>query len=72
MLAAEVSTAFATDLNEEVCWVSPTVVAWAFGHNHFNCVLTGKDGKTVVSNQMGYNLIPAERFNPAHVFTIGN
>ena len=67
---SKVSTAFATDLSEEVCWVFPAVVAWAFGHTHFNCALTSKDGKIVVSNQKSYNLIPAEGFNPVHVFII--
>lgn len=68
---SEVSTAFAASLSEEVCWVSPAVVTWAFCHNHFNCALTSEDGKIVVSNQKGYNLIPAEGFNPVHVFIIG-
>lgn len=66
-----VSTGFATDLCEEVCWVGPTVAAWAFGHTHFNCGFTDEGGKYVLSNQKGYCLIPARHFNSAHVFTLG-
>ena len=69
---SEVSTAFSTDLSREECWTNPSVVAWAFGHTHFNCAFTDMDGRAVISNQKGYRLIPAKDFNAERVFTIGN
>jgi hypothetical protein len=68
---SDVSTAFATDLSREECWTNPAVVAWAFGHTHYNCSFTDTDGKAIISNQKGYRLIPAKRFNAERVFTIG-
>lgn len=50
-----VQSAFATDLSGEVCWTSPSVRLWAFGHTHFNCdFVDGRTGKRVVANQRGY------------------
>lgn len=68
---SDVFTDFATDLSHEECWTNPAVVAWAFGHTHFNCVFIDANGKAVISNQKGYSLIPAKRFNAESVFTIG-
>lgn len=50
-----VLSAFVTDLSQEVCWKSPIVKVWAFGHTHHNCdYVDVKSGKRVVSNQRGY------------------
>jgi len=47
-----VASAFATEMTDSPCWGSP-VVAWAFGHTHFNTDFMLK-GVRVVSNQRGY------------------
>ena len=70
-IGSDVSTGFATDLSHEECWINPAVVAWAFGHTHFNCAFIDTDGKAIISNQKGYRLIPAKDFNPKRTFTIG-
>ncbi|OQD87447.1 hypothetical protein PENSOL_c077G05338 [Penicillium solitum] len=70
-IGSDVSTGFATDLSHEECWTNPAVVAWGFGHTHFNCAFTDADGKAVVSNQKGYRLIPVKDFNPERAFSIG-
>lgn len=50
-----VQSAFVTDLQEEPCWMSPSVKVWAFGHTHYNCeFFDGMTGKLVVANQRGY------------------
>ncbi|KAI6507435.1 hypothetical protein MCOR04_001158 [Pyricularia oryzae] len=75
-----VQSAFATDLSAEVCWTSPCVRVWVFGHTHFNCdfVLRGDVGagglrgmgKRVVANQRGYGRDDAYSFDPEKVVTI--
>ncbi|KAJ5899520.1 hypothetical protein N7495_004264 [Penicillium taxi] len=69
---SDVSTAFATDLSREECWNNPAVVTWAFGHTHFNCYFTDMDGKSIISNQKGYRLIPAKGFDAGRAFNIGD
>ncbi|KAJ5793544.1 hypothetical protein N7457_000143 [Penicillium paradoxum] len=68
---SEVSTGFATDLSSEECWTNSAVVAWGFGHTHFNCGFKDATGKELISNQKGYRLFPAKGFNPEKPFTIG-
>ncbi|KAL1969226.1 hypothetical protein VTN77DRAFT_480 [Rasamsonia byssochlamydoides] len=76
---SEVSSAFATDLSSDECWVSPVVKAWGFGHTHFPCYFTDSHGdrdghghgKVVMSNPKGYYLIPEKRFNAEMVVTVG-
>ncbi|CAI7616461.1 unnamed protein product [Penicillium crustosum] len=70
-IGSDVSTGFATDLSHEECWTSPAVVAWGFGHTHFNCAFTDADGKAVISNQKGYRLVPVKDFNPERAISIG-
>ncbi|MBE3047446.1 metallophosphoesterase, partial [Candidatus Bathyarchaeota archaeon] len=48
-----VQSAFVTDLSGEVCWTSPSVKLWGFGHTHYNCDFVA-GGKRVVANQRGY------------------
>jgi hypothetical protein len=71
-IGSEVSTAFTTDLSHEECWTNPAVVAWAFGHSHFNCAFDDTNGKAIISNQKGYYLIPVKGFDPGKVFEIGD
>jgi hypothetical protein len=50
-----VQSAFVTDLAGELCWTSPSVKVWAFGHTHYNCEFVDeRTGKLVVANQRGY------------------
>ena len=52
---SSVSSGFVTDLSGEACWTDPAVIAWAFGHTHFNCDFTDDStGKRVIANQKGY------------------
>lgn len=55
-----VQSAFVTDLSGEVCWTSPAVKLWAFGHTHYNCDFVDGE-KMVVANQRGYGR--DERYN---------
>jgi hypothetical protein len=49
------SSNLATDLSTELCWTSPQVKLWAFGHTHYNCSYRDEGtGKLVVANQKGY------------------
>lgn len=49
------STCFATDLSTELCWTSPIVKLWAFGHTHYNCSFRDDvTGKLIIANQGGY------------------
>ncbi|RMZ72878.1 Ser Thr phosphatase superfamily [Pyrenophora seminiperda CCB06] len=50
-----VSSNFVTDLSQQLCWQSPMVRLWAFGHTHFTCSFRDEEtGKLVVANQKGY------------------
>ena len=46
------SSAFATELTEEVVWTSGNVKVWAFGHTHWGCDFE-RNGVRVYSNQRG-------------------
>lgn len=70
-VGSDVSMGFATDLSHHESWTNSAVVAWAFGHTHFNCAFTDTNGKAIVSNQKGYRLIPVRGFNPEKAFTFG-
>jgi len=68
-----VQTAFVTDLEREVCWTSPSVKLWAFGHTHFNCDFVDPGtGKRVVANQRGYGREDAFDFDSEKVVSIGH
>lgn len=52
------NSAFRTDLSGEVCWMSPNVRLWGFGHTHFSCQFMDEEqgkSKLVVANQKGYS-----------------
>lgn len=54
-LGDDMSSNFATDLSTELCWTSPQVMLWAFGHTHYSCSYRDEEaGKLVVANQKGY------------------
>ena len=51
----QVLSAFVTDLSDQVCWTTPQVKLWGFGHTHYNCDFEDlKTKKRVVANQKGY------------------
>jgi hypothetical protein len=53
---SDVRSGFVTDLSEELCWTSPQVRLWAFGHTHFSFSYREEEtGKLVVANQKGYS-----------------
>jgi hypothetical protein len=53
---SSMSTAFATDLSAELCWTSPAVKLWAFGHTHCSCAFHEENsGKLILANQRGYS-----------------
>jgi hypothetical protein len=53
-----IQSGFATDLSQEVCWISPSVKMWAFGHTHYSCLFRDDaTDKLVVANQNGYNVL---------------
>ena len=47
-----INSAFATEMTRRPLWDFP-LVAWAFGHTHWNCDFVHK-GVRIVSNQRGY------------------
>jgi hypothetical protein len=60
-----VQTAFVTDLGGEICWTSPSVRLWAFGHTPFSCdFIDAGTEKRVVANQRGYGREDAFDFDP--------
>jgi hypothetical protein len=65
-----IASGFATEMTKSSCWGSP-VVAWGFGHTHFNCdFMLG--GVRVVCNQRGYEGLQAKRsrFSPEKILLI--
>jgi len=65
-----ISSAFSSDLSEEICFKSPSVRLWAFGHTHFNCDFTvprneGVSNIRLLANQRGYYFAQAEGFDGA-------
>jgi hypothetical protein len=66
-----VQSAFVTNLEREVCWTSPSVKLWAFGHTHFNCdFVDPKVGTRVVANQRGYGREEAFDFEAEKVVVV--
>lgn len=56
------SSNFATDLSSELCWTSPQVKLWAFGHTHYNCSYRDEGtGNLVITNQKGFTGLRAPR-----------
>jgi hypothetical protein len=55
-----INSGFVNDLSKEICWTSPTVCLWAFGHTHYSAHYhEGETGKLVFSNQRGYTSLGA-------------
>ena len=68
---SQVHSAFVTDLSAQLCWTSPQVKLWAFGHTHFNCDFEDPlTGKRVVANQKGYRKVEVLTFDGTKVVTI--
>ena len=66
-----VRTAVMTDLCQEPCWTSSSVVLWAFGHTHFNCdFIDSATGKRVLTNQYGGRRSEAEGFDAEKVVDV--
>lgn len=62
--STQTTSAFATDLSRETCWVSPQVKLWAFGHTHFNCDFEDPlTKKRVFANQKGYRRAESVTFD---------
>ncbi|TVY89183.1 Uncharacterized protein LAWI1_G005617 [Lachnellula willkommii] len=69
--AAQVRSAFVTDLSDEECWNNANVKLWAFGHTHFNCDFVDLGTKRrVVSNQKGYRRTELDTFDVAKVVEV--
>jgi len=67
-VGSTIGSAFSTDLSEEVCFKSPKVRLWAFGHTHYNCdfMVERVDGAgplRLVTNQRGYYFDQAKGFD---------
>ncbi|PHH82000.1 hypothetical protein CDD82_7317 [Ophiocordyceps australis] len=63
------TSGFCTDLSEELCFQSPSVRLWAFGHTHNNCDYLVRRGRDVpplrlLANQRGYHFARADGFDP--------
>lgn len=66
--ASPISSAFSTDLSDQVCFKSDKVEVGAFGHTHYNCDFTvkregGAGPLRLLANQRGYYFAQAEGFN---------
>ncbi|KZL74864.1 ser thr protein phosphatase superfamily [Colletotrichum incanum] len=62
---------FSTDLRGQLCWDSPQVRLWAFGHTHYNCDFVDEGtGKRVYTNQKGYSTGRSAGFREGHVVQI--
>lgn len=65
------SSGFMTDLSSALCWTSPNVKVWGFGHTHYNCdFFDGKTGKRVLANQRGYYFSAAQGFEAEKVLCL--
>ncbi|KAL1868845.1 hypothetical protein VTK73DRAFT_3488 [Phialemonium thermophilum] len=66
-VGSPITSAFSTDLSQEVCFRSDRVKVWAFGHTHYNCdFVVDRDGARplrLYSNQQGYYFAPADGFS---------
>ncbi|KAK3935602.1 Metallo-dependent phosphatase-like protein [Diplogelasinospora grovesii] len=65
-----VQSAFVTELKDEICWSSPAVLVWAFGHTHYNCDFISETGKRVLANQRGCGRENRFDFDPDKVVVV--
>ncbi len=61
--SSAVISGFATNLSEEECWKSKSVLLWAFGHTHVSCDFTDALWKRVVADQRDSAAAPEKAFN---------
>lgn len=68
---AQIRSAFTTDLSDQLCWTTPQVRLWAFGHTHFNCDIEDpQTKKRIVCNQQGYRKAESLGFSGTKVVDI--
>lgn len=71
---SSISSAFSTDLSQQLCFTSQRVKVWAFGHTHYNCEFKAKrDGGEplrLVTNQRGYYFSSSAGFDPEKVIEL--
>lgn len=64
---SRITAGFSTDLSRQVCFTSPKVKIWAFGHTHYNCdfMVERENGRSLrlLANQRGYYFAQAEGFD---------
>ena len=70
-----ITSAFSTDLSDQVCFKSDKVKMWAFGHTHYSCDFTVKrEGVAgplrLLANQRGYYFAQAEGFSGEKIVEI--
>ncbi|KAF2144093.1 uncharacterized protein K452DRAFT_285309 [Aplosporella prunicola CBS 121167] len=69
---SKIFSGFMTDLSNEICWNSPVVKTWIFGHTHFNCDFVDEGTrKRILANQRGYSRSPSKGFDPEKTVTLG-
>ena len=66
--ASPISSAFSTDLSNELCFKSSNVKLWSFGHTHYNCDFCVERGANegplrLLANQRGYYFTQAEGYD---------
>ncbi|KAI2620188.1 calcineurin-like phosphoesterase [Hypomontagnella submonticulosa] len=74
-IQSPITSAFSTDLSNELCFKSPKTKVWAFGHTHFNCDFKMDRGASVqplrlVANQRGYYFSQAAGFDQEKVIEV--
>lgn len=69
-----ITPGFATDLSAELCFRSPNVSVWAFGHTHFNCDFAAERDSAgplrLVTNQKGYYFSQSQGFDEEKIVEV--
>ncbi|KAK1590358.1 uncharacterized protein LY79DRAFT_555111 [Colletotrichum navitas] len=69
---SNLQSGFSTDVRGQLCWESPKVKLWAFGHTHYNCDFVDEQtGKRVYTNQKGYSSGHSAGFRAGNVVQLG-
>lgn len=72
---SRITAGFATDLSGELCFRSPNVVVWGFGHTHFNCDFTAEridaEPLRLLTNQRGYYFSQSRGFDGLKIIELG-
>ncbi|KAI8949884.1 Ser/Thr protein phosphatase superfamily [Xylaria longipes] len=69
---SHIQAGFATDLTGEVCFQTPSIGLWVFGHTHFNCdfVHDERVRTKLLTNQRGYYFSQSNGFDVGKVVEI--